>query len=328
MIGIKSPRSLASALGLPLADIQAVAKNRADYIHELVVVDPSGKDKPRPVIDVRGALWRLQKHIQIRLFQKALSPVPWSHGGVKGRSIKSNVAPHLGNSWVFTTDLSKFYPSIHYHRVYDLMIEMRCSPDVARLLTQLCTYKHHLALGLLTSPILADAIFRRTDNRLWELSRRLGLAYSRFVDDITFSGDFNFESSGVPDAVVRIVAEDGFVIQKKKHKMGPADKVAITQLRVVRGHVDVRYEYVRALYDQAAQLRELAADRPFAGVYTTRSQFQGKVQFVLWVNNRRRRSLLKLLRSVDWLAVKRNGEARGLFSLKKITVSAKLVTPT
>ena len=68
-----------------------------------------------------------------------------------------NAERHLRSQFAFSCDIMEFYPSIHSSRVYRLFAKIQgCSPDVARLLTRLCTYRYHLALGLITSPLLAD----------------------------------------------------------------------------------------------------------------------------------------------------------------------------
>ena len=91
----------------------------------------------------------------------------FSHGGVRGRHIKTNVEPHLKSTFVFTTDISNFYPTISHNRVYRLFSrDFCCSPDVAESAPRLCTYKHHLALGLITSPILADQVIAPIDARI------------------------------------------------------------------------------------------------------------------------------------------------------------------
>ena len=121
----------------------------------------------------------------------------FSHGGVRGRHIKTNVEQHIESTFVFTADVSNFYPTISHKRVYRLFVEdFACSPDVAHICTKLCTYKHRLALGLITSPMLADQVMRRIDARIGGLCRNAGLVYTRYVDDLTISGPFDLKESG------------------------------------------------------------------------------------------------------------------------------------
>ena len=60
---------------------------------------------------------------------------------------------------------------------------------------------YHLALGLMTSPILADCLMMRVDQRIGGMCRKNKLVYTRFVDDITISGSFPIDSGSFPELV-------------------------------------------------------------------------------------------------------------------------------
>src|SRR5690606_23911950 len=155
--------------------------------------------------NVTGKLRTVQYRIYRRLFLPALKPSDQSHGGVPKRHIKTNAEPHLNSGLAFTTDISSFYPGIHHTRVYRLFSStLGCCPDVAPVLTGLCTHRHHLAPGLPTSPILAAQLMRPVDGRISALCARLGLIYTRFVDDISISGNFDLGDSraGISSLIV------------------------------------------------------------------------------------------------------------------------------
>lgn len=135
---------------------------------------------------------------------RAVTPSRYSHGGVPRRSILTNVRPHLGQSFVFTTDVSDFFPNIHQQRVFDLFCRLGCSPQVASLCTGLCTYRHCLAQGLITSPILADHLMCAVDRRIEGIRYKHDLIYTRFMDDLAISGPFDLKRSGIPSLVQRI----------------------------------------------------------------------------------------------------------------------------
>src|SRR5262249_55497729 len=144
----------------------------------------------------------------------------YSHGGVRGRNILTNVRPHLKQAFLFTTDICDFYPSVHRQRVFDLFLNLGCSTQVAHLCTRLCTYQHRLAQGLLTSPFLADHLMRPVDERIGAFCRQADLVYTRFVDDLAISGPFDLERSGFPSLVERILSENGFAVNEGKRLFG------------------------------------------------------------------------------------------------------------
>jgi hypothetical protein len=249
----------------------------------------------------------------------ALSPSQFSHGGVRGRHIKTNIGPHLDSTFVFTTDISNFYPSISHYRVYRLFCKtFQCSPDVARICTKLCTHDHHLALGLITSPILADQMMDRVDQRIGGACQKAGLVYTRYVDDLTISGPNDLAKSGFPDLAQRILEQNGFLVKADKTLFGRlAEGTPITKIRVNRGHPDVGKDYLAELQRQLVDAKSLASGGPFDGPYFTNGQIRGRIEFVCWVNPGRRRMLLPAFRAIAWNKVRDEAAKRRLIVSKK-----------
>lgn len=157
MLCIRQEKHLAKFLQMDLSDVRALADFSESYCQELLLQDPAKPGKGRVVLDVRGDLRHAQQRIYRCILLPCLNPSDFSFGGVRGRHIKMNATRHLNSQFCFSCDISDFYPSIHSSRVYQFFARgQRCSPDVARLLTRLCTQKYHLALGLITSPLLAE----------------------------------------------------------------------------------------------------------------------------------------------------------------------------
>ena len=319
MLYIRQLKHLASHLGVSVEQLEKVAESPGSWCEELILHDPAKPNKERTVLNVIGPLRRIQDRLLRQVLLRKLPVSDFSHGGVRGRHIKSNVEPHLKSIFVFTTDISDFYPTISHNRVYRLFTQdFCCSPDVARICTKLCTYKHYLALGLITSPILADQVMRPIDLRIGAACQKAGLVYTRYVDDLTISGSFDLEESGFPALVHRILAEHGFTVNPQKNSFGRmADGVPITKIRVNRGHLDVGKDYLTKLDTQLADAATLATGGDFQGPYYTEPQIWGRIQFVCWVNPGRHRVLLRKFREVCWKKVDEEARRRGLISTKK-----------
>ncbi len=78
-----------------------------------------------------------------------------------------------------------------------------------------------LPQGAPTSPVLTNIVCQRLDFLLTGLSKRFGLNYSRYADDITFSSMHNIygPQSDFLVELQRIISNQGFYIQKSKTRL-------------------------------------------------------------------------------------------------------------
>jgi hypothetical protein len=173
------------------------------------------------------------KEIQRRLLRHVVAPVPLhpaAHGAVPARSVRSAVAPHAGTPTVIRLDLTAFYASIPAPRVWGLLRTAGYPEAVAQVLTGLLTTsapvglstdprlrEPHLPQGAPTSPHLANALAYRLDRRLTGLAATFGARYTRYVDDLTFSGGgLRAARSRFVAAVAEVVAAEGFAVNERK----------------------------------------------------------------------------------------------------------------
>jgi RNA-directed DNA polymerase len=190
------------------------------------------------------------KEIQRRLLRHVLAPVPVhdaAHGCVTGRSVRSAAAPHAGADVVLSMDLEAFFPSVPAPRVWGLLQGTAgLTEPVAHLVTGLVTTvaparvwadlpapaeaeareRHrrlgrrlavpHLPQGAPTSPALANLVCFRLDRRLAGLAATFGATYTRYVDDLTFSGGRRVGRGRLAELVAQVAAEEGFRVHPAK----------------------------------------------------------------------------------------------------------------
>jgi hypothetical protein len=160
-----------------------------------------------------------------------------AHGFVRGRSIASNAAAHVGKGVVIRFDIKDCFPSIHYGRVRGLLIALGYGYPVAAALSVLMTEAprqpvaaegklYHVPTGprvcvqgAPTSPGLCNAILLRLDRRLAGLARKHGFAYTRYADDLAFSGNDTSKIAKLLKLVPTIVAAEGFSINAEKTRI-------------------------------------------------------------------------------------------------------------
>lgn len=178
-------------------------------------------------------------------------------GFVPGRSVVDNARVHIGQRYVYNIDLKDFFPSITSGRVYARLTSKPFSlpPEIASLICDLCCYTNKegrkvLPQGAPTSPVLSNIICERLDRKLQRLAQAYGLRYTRYADDITFSGNtYVFAPEGRFCTLLKHIVEEEehFVINPDKTRLGHQGvRQEVTGVSVNR-KPNVSRDYVRQL---------------------------------------------------------------------------------
>lgn len=262
---------LADFLGLTpdqltrFADLRALSAHSTDpfgpHYMTRTMAKPAGGlrliEEPRPFLK------KLHRRILSGLLNK-VPPHPAAFGFVRGRSCTTAAARHCGEQVVLGFDLKDFFAHVDVARVYAIFRSLGYPPAVARNLAGLCTaitppavlHDHpdwrtgpqrnrHLPQGAPTSPALANLAALALDRRLAGLARRLGAAYTRYADDLTFSGDRRI-AAPLLRAVPEIVAEEGFALNPTKTRSQPGQGRQVVTGLVVNHRLNLpRGEYDR-----------------------------------------------------------------------------------
>lgn len=191
------------AIGAKPVDVTFLCNKMEDYYSEWVEkkIDKKtglpkkyldGTEKQRVIRPPRETLKQLQRKINSELLAKINLPFN-VHGGVKKRSNISNAKAHQGNTYIFTTDLQEFYPSITNKMVYQALRNLKFSTHLSHWITLLTTWKYEVPQGAPTSTQIANIVFLETDIKLIALCDKNGIVYTRYVDDLTFSSNRDFK---------------------------------------------------------------------------------------------------------------------------------------
>lgn len=205
---------LSYRLGFPTKLLEEVADKAEEYYQFMLLQKPNGG--VREISIISQPLKKIQKAIHQLLTEIYLPE--YVHGGVREKSNYTNAKVHCKKDLVLKLDLEKYFPSISHNRVYGLFLhELKCSRDVARLLTKLITINGQVPQGASTSTDIANLVFRKTDYRLNGLATKFGLKYTRFVDDLTFSGR-NISQRFI-NIVKSIIKDTGFRLNNDKEEL-------------------------------------------------------------------------------------------------------------
>ena len=276
------------------------------------------------------------KQIQRWILMEILDRVPIHpavHGFAAGRSIATFAVPHVGKRMVLKMDLRDFFPSIRARRIEAFWRIAGCTDSVAAALTGLTTNaaprgiwrecrreysdsrlseqahalygRPHLPQGAPSSPMLANICFRRADQRLEALARSAGAAYTRYADDLAFSGDGDFARGARRFAVhvAVIVAEEGFAIEHRKTRLCPASGRQALAGVVVNEKPSLpraELETLEAILTNCARYGPEGQNR--AGHPRFREHLAGRIAFVAMLQPEKAWRLRGIFDRIDWPA--------------------------
>lgn len=164
---------------------------------------------------------RFLKIVQRWIYDHILSDIsiPSSvHGFVPDKDIFSNVQPHLKSKNIMVIDIKDFFPSIKQKQIKHIFKELGFPLKVTRILTYLCTLDGRLPQGAPTSPALANITFSTVDNQLTNLAEEWECEYTRYADDLIFSGNTMFTKTHKLHAT-KIIRGAGFNINTRKTRI-------------------------------------------------------------------------------------------------------------
>lgn len=237
----RTENDVAEALGVSVPTLRYFAQHRlADRVCHYVQYEiPKRAGGARTIMAPRRRLKALQR-IVLRALVDRLPVSEDAHGFRSGRSIASGASRHVGKRVVITMDLKDFFPSVTFVRVRGYLIAMGYGYVVSATLAALLTEaprqvveaggerfhvpvgERHCVAGAPTSPGVCNAIVHRMDRRLSGLAARLGFDYTRYADDLTFSGDDSEVVGRLLATTKRIVESEGFALRADKTRVAHA----------------------------------------------------------------------------------------------------------
>ena len=125
------------------------------------------------------------------------------HGFMPARSPQTNAQEHAGYQHTLSMDLRDFFDSV---------TEQHLTPFLSQAILQDCLIGGAPRQGLPTSPALSNIAASRMDREL----AALGVRYTRYADDLTFSSDSLEELEFCYDRILECVHRHRFLVQPAK----------------------------------------------------------------------------------------------------------------
>jgi RNA-directed DNA polymerase len=220
------------------------------YYREFKIPKRSGKW--RQINSPYPALSMVQKWI----LDNILSSISLNHaakGFIKNISIKDNVLVHIHNKCLLKIDIKNYFPSIDLPRIISVFLNLGYPHKISYFLAKLCCKDECLPQGAPTSPYLSNIVSKRLDRRLDALSKLCNINYTRYADDMTFSGQYI--SYKFIDYVYDIINNEGFIPNEKKTKLiiGRGKKV-VTGISISDNKMTIPRNKKRSLRKEAHYL--------------------------------------------------------------------------
>lgn len=247
-------------------------------------------------------LRRLQKWILENILEKF--PLHSSAKGfVKNESIISNATAHQKKKIVLNLDLKDFFHTFDFRRVLGLFKSMGYSGKVSTILAMLTTESDRkrisihdqlyfvekgvrkLPQGAPSSPMITNLICWKLDNRLTGLAKKFGWDYSRYADDLTFSGDDVSQVKHIYHLTRKIIEDENLVINNNKIKfLRPSNRQMVTGI-IVNDKISFPREWRRKLRAELHTLAKYVDNGNFqeATKYSLNS-LKGKIALIKMIN--------------------------------------------
>ena len=197
-----------------------------------------------------------------------------------GLSIAHNAHPHVGQRVVLNIDITNFFPSTRYpliRRAINHATPRGTSVDARRLLADLCGFGGGLPIGAPTSPAIANLVLLPADKAIAKVAQRDTLSFTRYADDLTFSGA---DPVGILPFVKDVLKQLGYEIDRKKTNIVRRGRRQVVTGLVVNDKVSVRRLVRRRL--RAAVHRATQSDKKLEWHKREMSlqELKGRIAFV------------------------------------------------
>ena len=243
--------------------------------------------KYRTIHEPNTLLKHIQKQILVNILNnKSISEYAKAYH--KGISLKDNALPHINKNIILKLDIKDFFENISFIDVYNCCFPIEYFPkSVGMLLTTLCTYDDHLTQGSPTSAYISNLVMKDFDEEIGFWCEENNISYTRYSDDMTFSGNFN--PSDIIKKVRKMLYKLGLQLNNDKiHVVTKKASQTVTGL-VVNDKVQVGIKYRKEIRKAVYYINKYGLDSHLKRINKNNKRkylnsLYGKILYVLQIN--------------------------------------------
>jgi retron-type reverse transcriptase len=274
--------SLERDLGFSAKTLYGLSNNLDKHYHSTFIPKRDGSKRKLSVPDL------ILKRVQRSIADNILSNYPISRYATAytlGSSVQKNAAPHVGKPKILKLDIDGFFDNITYSKVKDIVFSKEnYSEQIRILLTMLCYYRESLPQGAPTSPAVTNVIMRDFDEKIGSYCAKNDISYTRYCDDMTFSGDFDEK------AIIALVKDElrvlGLFLKNRKTAIIPSTKRQTVTGIVINEKIGLTKDYKRKIRQEIYYIKKYGIDEHLRKLNVADKRFylnslSGRVAFVL-----------------------------------------------
>lgn len=205
-------------------------------------------------------------------------------------SIKNHARFHKNKKFVLNVDIEDYFDNIKLSKIITFFISLGYSKNLSILLSNLCTFKNKLPQGAPTSPYLSNLITIKLDNELFEITKIFSpnLSYSRYADDITFSG--NLFKNVILNRIFKVLNKHGFKINNKKIRVQNSNNRQVVTGLTVNETLNVNKNYRKEIRKLCYYIKKFGLENHMnkLGIQNDKLTYMqkilGKINFILYIN--------------------------------------------
>lgn len=325
---IYSTKHLSLLIGIEYIELKRIIGKRNSMYHFYQISKKNGGK--REISVPHKQLKYIQNWIKKNILDK-LEQDDNAHAYIKNKSILTNANSHLNSETILNIDLKKFFDSITEYRIFHLFKHLGYHSNLAVDLAKLCTspiseryfdtfseadkilfqniYNNKIGTlpqGAPTSPSLSNLVCLRLDKRFYNYCYKNEVIYTRYSDDITFSGNKNnFPSLSL---IEKIITQEKFFINENKVKyFNKGQKQMVTGLLIDK-KIRVPKKFKKEIYRHLFFCKKFSPRIHFK--YLSEKNgiekgFQkdwlfGKIRYVYSIEPTEGVKMLKLFKEIKW----------------------------
>ena len=282
MIVYRELKSIEIDLGFSAKTLYGLSNNIEKHYHAAFIPKSDGTKRKLSVPD------KILKLVQKSIADNILAYYPVSKYACAytyGSNVQKNAARHIGKKKILKLDIEGFFDNIIYTRVKDIVFyKEKFSEPIRVLLSMLCYHRDSLPLGAPTSPAITNIIMYNFDEIVGSFCNEKGISYTRYCDDMTFSGDFDEKE------VIALVKQElkklGLFLKNRKTAVIPNTKRQTVTGIVVNEKINLTKEYKKKIRQEMYYINKFGLDQHLKRIGETDKQkyllsLKGRIAFVL-----------------------------------------------